>query len=150
MDTVLRAATVYAIMLLIFRIAGKRSMAEITTFDFVLTLIIAEAVQQGMVNQDQSITGAFLIVTTLVGIDIALSLLKQRFKRLERILEGTPVVILKEGKVRRDAANQERVDDAEILSSAREHHGLKRLDQIDYAVVERSGKISILPKESEK
>ena len=150
MDTVIRAAIVYAIMLLIFRIAGKRTLSEITTFDFVLTLIIAEAVQQGMVDQDQSLTGAFLLVATLVGLDIALSLLKQRYKGLERLLEGTPVIVLANGRMRRDAADNERVDDAEILAAARQAHGLKRLDQIDYAVIEVSGGISVVPKESEK
>jgi uncharacterized membrane protein YcaP (DUF421 family) len=146
MDTVMRAAVVYVVLLLIFRIAGKHSLAEITTFDLVLTLIISEAIQQGMVNEDRSLTGAFLLVLTLVGIDITLAALKQRFTGLAKVLEGTPVVVLKEGRVRRQAADKERVDESDILAAARRDHGLHRLDEIDYAVMERTGTLSIIPK----
>jgi uncharacterized membrane protein YcaP (DUF421 family) len=146
MDTVVRAAVVYVVLLLIFRIAGKHSLAEITTFDLVLTLIISEAIQQGMVDEDRSLTGAFLLVVTLVGIDILLAALKQRFSGLAKILEGTPVLVLKDGRVRRQAADKERVDESDILAAARRDHGLHRLDEIDYAVMERTGSLSIIPK----
>jgi uncharacterized membrane protein YcaP (DUF421 family) len=146
MDTVMRAAVVYVVLLLIFRIAGKHSLAEITTFDLVLTLIISEAIQQGMVDEDRSLTGAFLLVLTLVGIDITLAALKQRFSGLARVLEGTPVLVLKDGRIRRDAADKERVDESDILAAARRDHGLHRLDEIDYAVIERTGSLSIIPK----
>lgn len=146
MDTVMRAAVVYVVLLLIFRIAGKHSLAEITTFDLVLTLIISEAIQQGMVNEDRSLTAAFLLVLTLVGIDITLAALKQRFPGLARVLEGTPVLVLKDGRIRREAADKERVDESDILAAARRDHGLHRLDEIDYAIIERTGALSIIPK----
>ena len=82
MDAVLRSATIYVFLLVIFRLSGKRSLAQITTFDFVLLLIIGEATQQALLGNDFSITYALIVITTLVGIDIGLSLLKQRFQRL--------------------------------------------------------------------
>jgi uncharacterized membrane protein YcaP (DUF421 family) len=146
MDSVYRAATVYCFLLIIFRVAGKRTLAEITTFDLLLMLIISEATQQAMIDNDHSITGAIIVVSTLVGLDIALSLLKQRFSRLDRILDGTPVVILRDGVLLKDRANQERVDEGDILAAARRLQGLERLDQIQHAVVEENGGISIIPK----
>src|SRR5918998_82921 len=102
MDTVLRAATVYALLLIIFRIAGKRSLAQITTFDLILTLIISEAIQQALVDNDNSMTNAFILVITLVGIDIGLSLLKQRSSAVDKALEGVPVIVMDESRLHRE------------------------------------------------
>jgi uncharacterized membrane protein YcaP (DUF421 family) len=142
MDTVIRACFVYFLLLLIFRIAGKRTLGEITTFDFVLTLIISEAIQQALVDSDHSMTNAFLLVVTLVGLNVLMSLIKQRSRPVERLIEDTPVIILEKDKLHRDRMDQERVDDADILAAARELQGISRLDQIQYAVVEKDGKIT--------
>jgi uncharacterized membrane protein YcaP (DUF421 family) len=146
MDSVYRAVAIYCFLLAVFRVAGKRSLAEITTFDLLLTLIISEATQQAMIDNDHSITGAVVVISTLVGLDIALSLLKQRFPALDRVLDGLPIVVLRHGKILRDRADQERVSQDDILAAARKLQGLERLEQIEYAVVEESGGISIIPK----
>lgn len=145
MESVVRGLAIYFIVWLIFRIAGKRSLAEITTFDFVLVLIIAETTQQAMLGPDYSITNALLLIVTLVGADIALSLAKQRSKLIEKILDGVPVVIMEDGKLHKDRMDKARVDEEDILNAARELRGLERLDQIRYAVLERSGGISVVP-----
>ncbi len=145
MDTVLRAVSVYAMLLIIFRISGKRSLAQITTFDLVLTLIISEAIQQALVIDDNSITNAFILVVTLVTVDIGLSLAKERWTRFEKILEGTPVILLENGRLHEDRMRSERVGCEEILGAARECHGLERLDQIKYAIVEQNGTITVVP-----
>ena len=149
MNTVLRAACVYALLLIIFRISGKRTLAQITTFDLVLTLIISEAIQQAMVDSDNSFTNAFLLVITLVSLDIALCFLKERSTRIDKFLEGAPVIILESGQVRRDRLKQEGITEAEILSAARDAHGLERMEQIKYAVVEQNGRITIVPRSRE-
>ena len=146
MDSVLRAAAVYVVLPVVFRLAGKRSLASITTFDLVLTLIISEAIQQALLDNDNSMTNAFLVVFTLIGMNIALSLLKQRSARAETLLDGAPVVIMEDGRLHRDRMDEERVDEADILVAAREKQGLSRLDEIRYAVVEQSGGISIIPR----
>jgi uncharacterized membrane protein YcaP (DUF421 family) len=145
-SSIVRAAAVYLILLLIFRVAGKRTLSEITTFDFVLLLIISEAVQQGMIDNDNSVTNAVLIVSTLVVIDIALSLVKQRFPRFERLLEPRPVVIVSNGVLQKDAAREERIDEQDVLTAARSVHGLERMDQVKHAVLESGGKISVIPR----
>jgi uncharacterized membrane protein YcaP (DUF421 family) len=76
MDAVLRAMAVYLFLLLVMRVSGKRTLTQITTFDFVLLLIIGEATQQGLIGDDFSVTKALLLITSLIGLDIAMSLIK--------------------------------------------------------------------------
>ena len=149
MESVVRAIIVYLILLLLFRIAGKRSLAQITTFDLVLTLIISEAIQQALVDNDNSLTNAFILVITLVSLDIGLSMMTQRSKRLDRIVDGLPVVVLERGQVIADRMRCEGITEGEILGAAREAHGLERMDQIKYAVVEQNGRITIVPRTAE-
>ena len=84
MESVIRAAAVYLFLLLVFRLAGQRTLAQITTFDLVLLLIISEAIQQALIGNDNSMTNAALVVLTLAGLNVALSILKQRSKKAER------------------------------------------------------------------
>ena len=146
MDSVIRGFAVYAFLLLVFRIAGKRTLNQITTFDVVLLLIISESIQQAMIDTDNSVTNAFLLVITLIGLDIALSVVKRRSTRLGRLLDGTPILVVEDGRMHRERMAKERIDEADILSAARELHGLERLDQIKHAVVEVSGRITVIPK----
>ncbi len=147
MDAVLRASAIYFFLLFIFRLSGKRSIAQITTFDLILLLIISEATQQALLGQDFSLTNAFLVILTLVGIDIGLSLLKQRSPRFEKILEDEPLIIVEEGRPLLDRMKKVRVDEEDVLIAARVLQGLERMDQIKYAVLERNGGISIIPKQ---
>lgn len=146
MDAVLRGLAVYIFLLIVFRIGGKRSVAEVTTFDFVLILIIAEATQQALLGQDYSITNAFLLIMTLLGTDILMSLIKQRSPQAEKWLDGVPLIIVENGRPLHDRMDKARIDESDILTAARERLGLERMDQIKYAVLERSGGISIIPK----
>ena len=147
MDSVVRAAAVYLILLAILRIAGKSTLAQVTVFDFVLLLIISEATQQALLSNDFSITNAAIVIATLVLLDIVLSIVKRRSPRLDRIIDDAPVVIVDNGKLLRDRMKRARIDEQEILVAAREAHGLETLDQIKYAVLERSGGISIVPRD---
>lgn len=145
-NPVLRAVVIYLFLLLVFRLAGKRTFSQLTSFDFVLLLIVAEATQQGLIGNDFSIIQALLLILTLVGIDIFISLLKQRFPRIERWIDGVPLVILENGRPLKRLMDKARVDEKDILTAARESHGLERLEEIKFAVLERSGGISIIPK----
>jgi uncharacterized membrane protein YcaP (DUF421 family) len=146
MDSVIRGLLTYLFLLLVFRISGKRTLSEATSFDLVLLLIISETTQQAMVQNDHSMTNGVLLIVTLVGVDILLSLLKQWFPAVDAWLDGVPVVIMDNGKVLKDRLNRERVDESDILEAAREQEGLESLDQIRYAVLERGGKITIVPR----
>jgi uncharacterized membrane protein YcaP (DUF421 family) len=150
METVLRGLTLYFVLMLLLRFTGKRALQQITTFDFVLLLIIAEATQQGLSGDDYSVTTALILVTTLVAVDTLLSKLKDWFPRLDRVMDSLPLVIVEDGKPLKERMEKERIAEDDILEAARELQGLERMDQIKYAVLERSGGISIIPKRTAK
>ena len=150
MDSVLRAAAIYIGLMIIMRFAGKRSLAQITTFDFVLLLIISEATQQAMIGQDFSVTNALIVIMTLVMLDIGFSLLKRRSKTIDKLLDDVPLVLVADGVALKDRMAKARVDEQDVLTAARHLQGIERLDQIRYAVLERSGGISIIPKQGAK
>ena len=147
MESILRAAIVYVFLLVLFRLSGKRTLAQVTTFDLVLLLIISEATQDALIDNDHSMTNAFLIITSLVLLNVIFSEIKERFKPAERILDGLPLLIVDHGQPLKERMKKERVDVDDVLDAARESHGLESLRQIKFAVLERSGKISIIPAE---
>lgn len=147
MDSVLRALSVYFVLLVVTRFAGRRTMAQITVFDFVLLLIISETTDQALVGDDNSITNAAIVIVTLALTDVVLSLVKSWSPRASLVLDGTPSVLISQGELDAQALRRARVNVADILQAARESQGLKRLDQIDCAVLEIGGAISIIPKE---
>ncbi len=147
MDAVLRAAVIYLLLLVIFRIAGKRSLAQITTFDFVLLLIIGEATQQALLGNDFSITNAMLVIITLIMLDIGFSMVQERFPNLTPWLEDMPLLLVENGNMLKKAMDQSRISEADLLHAARTLQGLERMDQVKFAVLERTGEISIIPKE---
>jgi uncharacterized membrane protein YcaP (DUF421 family) len=147
MDAILRIIAMYGFLVVVFRIAGNRALSEATTFDLLMLLIISETTQQAMVDDDHSMTHSFLLVLTLVGVDRVLAYLKQRSPAAERILEGVPLVLMQDGELLKDRMDKVQVDEGDIIEAARELRGLERLEQIKYAVLERSGTITIIPKE---
>lgn len=147
MDSVLRAIAVYLILLLVTRSAGRRTMAQVTVFDFVLLLIIAETTDQALLGDDFSVVNAAVVTVTLVMTDVVLSYLKSWSPRMGAVLDGMPTVLVSNGQIDHEALRRARVSLDEVLESAREKQGLKRLDQIDCAVLEVGGAISIIPKD---
>ena len=117
-----------------------------TMFDFVLLLIISEGTQQALVGEDYSVVGGMTAVATLFAIDIAISLLKSRFQKVEKFVDNVPVLLIEGGRIHRERLQKERVDEADILAFARENHGISRLDEIDYAILETNGAISVIVK----
>jgi uncharacterized membrane protein YcaP (DUF421 family) len=146
MDSVLRGAIIYLILLLLFRATGKRTLAQTTPFDLVLLLIISEAVQNALAGTEYSLIHSVLVVGTLIGMSFIFSQLKEHSERMDRLLDDVPLVVLKDGKMLEERCLRARIDEGDILSSARELQGLERLDEIKYAVLETSGVISIIPK----
>jgi uncharacterized membrane protein YcaP (DUF421 family) len=147
MDAVLRAAAIYVVLLLAFRIAGRRTLAEMTPFDLVLVFIIGEATQQALLGQDFSITNAVLVIVTLLFLDIIMSLAKDRSRTFEKLIDGVPTIIVADGQPLTERMRKARVDEQDIMEAARRLHGIERLDQIKYAVLEVSGGISVIPRE---
>jgi uncharacterized membrane protein YcaP (DUF421 family) len=146
MDAVLRASAMYIALLILLRISGRRTLSEMTPFDFILLLVIGEATQQALLGEDFSMTHALLVITTLLFIDILLSIVKSKSPLSGNILEGVPSLIVVNGKPLEKELVKARLTVDDVLESARQNQGIGRLDQIKYAVLEVSGGISIVPK----
>jgi uncharacterized membrane protein YcaP (DUF421 family) len=145
-ESVGRGVAVYLFLLLMLRVAGKRTLAQITTFDFVLLLTISEAAQPALTGSNPTMLDSGIVVMTLIALSILMSWLKERSKVLDRILDDVPLLIVADGKPLADRMAKARIDEGDILDAARETQGIERMDQIRHAILERNGKISIIPK----
>jgi uncharacterized membrane protein YcaP (DUF421 family) len=118
-----------------------------TPFDLVLLLIIAETTQQALLGDDFSIINAIVLIVVLFSIDIGLSYVKEWAPRLARIIDGAPTVLISDGKPDLRAIARSRVSLEDVLTAARQEHGLERLGQIKSAVLEADGAVSIISRE---
>lgn len=146
MDAIARSLAVYLFLLLIFRVSGKRTLAEASNFDFVLLLIVAEATQQALLGDDFSVTNSLLIITTLFLTDVGATWLKNRSEKADRIIDGMPVLLMERGDLLHANLDDHRINVNDLLEEARRDYGLGSLEEIEYAILERSGDISIIPR----
>lgn len=144
MHMVLRPLLIYFTLLAIFRLTGKRSLGEITSFDFLLLLIISETVSNAILASDQSITGAIVAAMTLLVTDTLLTITKRGRPGFARLLEDEPVVLARDGELRHDRLRAERVSADDVLEAAR-RDGIDDLARVKLAILERRGTISIIP-----
>lgn len=146
MESVLRGVAVYFVLLVVTRLSGRRTLAQVTPFDFVLLLIIAETTQQALLGDDFSITNSVILILTLFVTDILLSYFKQWSPRTAAVLDGSPTVLISRGKPDIEALRRARISLDDVLETAREQHGLARFEEIENAVLEVGGTISIIPR----
>jgi len=145
MESAARGIAVYILLLIVMRLSGRRTMSQITPFDFVLLLIVAETTQQALLGDDFSITNAALLIIVLFAVDIGLSHLKQWSPRLALMMDGSATVLIASGRPDFTALKRARVSLDDVLASARQGQGLERLDQVKFAILEANGAISIIP-----
>ncbi|HEX5741244.1 MAG TPA: YetF domain-containing protein [Pilimelia sp.] len=149
MDAVLRAVVVFLVLMVVLRVFGKRALGEMSTFDFVLVLLISEATQQALLGEDFSITQAALVIATLVMLDRISDALSWRYPWFRTVAESRPTLIMRDGVCDRDAMRAANIDEDEILHAARKTQGLERMDQIKHVVLETSGGLSVIPRGSD-
>lgn len=145
MDVFARTVCIYLFLLVILRLAGKRTLSEMSTFDFVLLLIISEATQNALVDDDRSLTTGLAVILTLVALDRLVAVVKTKFPRMDKFIDGAPLMLVDHGRVLEDRMKRSNVGVDDILQAARQHQGIGRLEQIKYAVLETSGGISVIP-----
>jgi uncharacterized membrane protein YcaP (DUF421 family) len=147
MDSVLKAVVIYVVLWLLIRVSGRRTLAELSTFDFILFLVIGGATQRALIGQDYSLTNAFVVITTLIVVDILVGLVERDFRFISKIIKGVPTILVDDGHLLTGRMRRARVSADEILERARVLHGLETLEQIKYAILEASGEISIIPRD---
>lgn len=144
MDDVLRGLAIYLVLLLLFRLAGKRSLAQATTSDLLLLLVVGEATQQ-VAGRDFSVRVALTLIVLLLGLNRLVDYLAVR---QSRVTKDGPVVLVDNGEPLHDRMGKARVTPEDVLAHARLAHGLERMDDIQYAVLETDGGIAIMPRDS--
>jgi uncharacterized membrane protein YcaP (DUF421 family) len=147
MDLVLRAVFVFGFILLLTRVIGKRELSRLEPFDLVLLIVLGDALQQGLTQDDYSLTGAVLVVGTIALLQVLVSWLNYRFPRARPILEGEPIVIVQDGNVIERNLKRERLTVEEIAEQARQQQ-IAHLSEVRFAVLETSGTISFIKNSS--
>jgi uncharacterized membrane protein YcaP (DUF421 family) len=147
MDSVLKAVVIYVLLWLLIRVSGRRTLAELSTFDFILFLVIGGATQRALIGQDYSLINAFVVITTLIVIDIVVGLVERDSSFFRKIVRGVPTILVDNGHLLTGRMRRARVTADEIMERARSLHGLETLEQIKYAILEASGDISIIPRD---
>lgn len=148
MDLALRAVVVYFFVFLLTRIVGRRELSSLGPFDLILLIVIGDAVQQGLTQDDYSLTGAVIVVTAIALLQVFTSYLSFRFRVLRLVLEGDPIVIIQDGKPIERNMHRERLTLEDVMEEARSSAQIASVGEIQFAVMERNGTISFLEKKS--
>src|SRR3954454_24607862 len=135
MDIVLRAVVVFAFLYVLMRMIGRRELSTLEPFDLILLIILGDAVQQGLTQDDYSLTGAMLAVGTIAALQIGTSYLNFRFPRLRPLLDGEPIVVVQDGKAIDRNLRRERMTSDDLAEAAREQ-GIPSLYDVQWAVME--------------
>ena len=146
MDLVLRALVAFVFVLLLTRVVGRRELASLQPFDLILLVMIGDLVQQGVTQNDFSITGMLLVGSTIGLLAVFVSWTSFRFPRLRPVLDGEPVVVVQDGEPIQKNLNRNRLTLDELRAAARQEQ-IASLDDVQWAVLETSGRISFIPKE---
>lgn len=141
---ILRTVIVYLALLIGLRLFGRRELGQMTPFDLVVILLIANALQNAMVGPDTSVTGGLASAFTLLAINWVLSRLRARLPWLRKAAEGEPILLVSGGQVLSDRLSKENIDLADLEQAVREH-GVADLSQVHTAVLEVDGTVSIIP-----
>jgi len=146
MDLAIRAVVLFGFVYLLTRIIGRRELSSMEPFDLILLIVIGDAIQQGLTQDDYSVTGALIVIGTFAVLQILISYLSYRFPRLRPALDGEPIVVVQDGQAIEKNMKRERITLGEVMVEARLQQ-VSQLDDIAWAVLETSGKISIIPKQ---
>lgn len=148
-EMILRAALVYAGIFVLFRFTGKKQLGEMSPLDFVLLLIISESVNGGLLGDDKSVPGALISVTTLLVMSALMDRAAFRWRKAEKWTEGEPQVLVRDGRVVETVRRREKITHSEIESALRDH-GIEKLEEVKFAVLETNGHISFIKNEVPK
>jgi uncharacterized membrane protein YcaP (DUF421 family) len=145
-EFVLRAIGIYAFLLVALRLTGKRQVGQLTPFDLVLLLILSNAVQNSMNGGDNSLVGGMISAVTLVGLNVLVSKLTSRNRKIEQLVDGQPRILISNGQVFKTVLADENITHEELMASLR-RSGCEAADQVRLAVLETNGGISVIKKD---
>jgi uncharacterized membrane protein YcaP (DUF421 family) len=149
MEIVVRAVVIFVFVLVLTRAMGKKELAQLTAFELILLVTVGDLIQQGVTQEDQSLTGAMLAVGTIALLSVGLSYAGYRWHGVQRMIRGIPVVLVRNGRPVEEALRLERVSMEDLFEAAREQ-GIADLEQVRLAILEVDGKFSFIKLDGEQ
>jgi uncharacterized membrane protein YcaP (DUF421 family) len=145
MDIVIRAAVIFLFVFVLTRLLGRRELNSLEPFDLILLVVTGDLVQQGVTQNDESLTGALLAISTIGLLTVLFSWLSYRFKRMRPLLNGEPIVLVEDGELIEPNLRRQRLTREEVGSEAR-LEGISSLEDVRWAILETNGQISFVTK----
>lgn len=145
MDLVIRATVIFFFILLVTRVSGRRELSDLKPFDLILLVVLGDLVQSGITQSDESVTGTFVVISTIALLSVAVSWISFRFARARPITEGNPVVLVQDGRVIERNLRRERITLEDIQEEARGAE-IASLSELQWAILEDNGRISCIPR----
>ena len=145
MDIVFRGIFVFVFLYVLMRMIGRRELSSLEPFDLILLIVLGDAVQQGLTQDDYSLTGAFLAIGTIAIMQVAVSYANFRFPKLRPVLDGEPIVVVQDGRPIEKNLKRERVTIEDLAAAARQQN-IAKIEDVQWAVMETSGAISFIKK----
>ena len=148
MEIALRAVVVFLFLWGVTRAVGRSTLGELSTFELLLYVTMGDLVQQAVTQQDSSVTGGLIAISVFAVLTVVLSWVQWRFPRSRSVVNGTPVVVVRDGAMIPRAVRQQRLSDADLFAAARQQ-GIRSLDEVEVAVLEADGRISFFTREEQ-
>jgi uncharacterized membrane protein YcaP (DUF421 family) len=145
MDIALRAVVIFFFLVFVTRVMGRRELSSLTPFDLILLIVLGDAIQQGLTQDDYSVTGAVIAVSTIAALQVATSYVSLRWTRARRVLEGLPLVLIEDGKLIEQNLKRERLDEDEVAAEMRLQQ-IGTFDEVAWAILETNGSMSFIKK----
>jgi uncharacterized membrane protein YcaP (DUF421 family) len=148
MDLVLRAIVLYVFVLFVMRATGRREISSLTAVDLVLLIVLGDAIQQGLTQDDYSVTGAIIVISTIAVLQLGTSYLTFRSRKMRNLLDGVPVVLIDNGNIIEANLRRQRLTEDDLAEEMRLQQ-IASYDDIRWALLEANGKFSFVEKPSE-
>ena len=145
MDIVLRATVLYFFIVFVTRVVGRRELSSLSALDLILLIILGDAIQQGLTQDDYSVTGAMIAVGTIATLQVGSSYVSFRSKRASKVLEGLPMVLIDRGQMVKENMTRERISEDELAGEMRGQQ-IASFDEVEWAILEANGTISFIQK----
>jgi uncharacterized membrane protein YcaP (DUF421 family) len=145
MDIALRAIFLYVFLVFLLRVMGRRELSTLSAVDLVLLIVLGDAIQQGLTQDDYSVTGAVIAISTIAAMQVGSSYLSFRSRRARRILEGEPIVVIQDGKLIERNLKRERLTEGEVAEEMRAQQ-IASVEDVEWGILESNGNMSFIPK----
>ena len=143
MDLVVRAVIIYVLVFVFTRALGRREMSSLQPFDLILLVVIGDLIQAGVTQNDLSVTGDFIVISTIGALQVLTSYLSYRFRRIRPVLQGEPIVLVESGQLIKRNMDRERLTLDDLAEQAR-LNDIASVDDIRWAILETNGQISFI------